>query len=145
MIKFSRIVFVVTLTLSIVFLFFLETNISHAATASSTFSSSSPPIVNSPAMPPFFQLSSTTGREPYGADSSTVALWTFDQDAGNLVVDSTGVNNGTAAGQTGIVDGRFGKARSFRGQGLGDYISVPDNPSLRNLPQMTIEAWIFPD
>lgn len=87
----------------------------------------------------------TVGRTaaPYGVDANTVALWTFDDTAGQAVADSTGVNNGIATGTT-IVPGRFGLARRFRGNAASDFVTVPDNPSLRSMNQLTIEAWIYP-
>ncbi|MDP3015293.1 MAG: LamG domain-containing protein [bacterium] len=77
----------------------------------------------------------------FNVDADTVALWRFNDIFGTTVTDETGVNNGTAIGTT-ITDGKFGKARYFNG--IGDYITVPDNPSLRDLSQITIEAWVYP-
>lgn len=77
----------------------------------------------------------------FSIDANTVALWRFNDLSGNVVTDETGINNGTAIG-TSIVDGKFGKARYFNGQ--TDYITVPDNSSLRNFSQLTIEAWVYP-
>ncbi len=74
-------------------------------------------------------------------DINTVALWRFNESFGNIVVDETGTNNGTVVG-TSIIDGKFGKARYFNGS--SDYITVPDNPSLNNFSQITIEAWVYP-
>ncbi|MEK7162804.1 MAG: LamG-like jellyroll fold domain-containing protein [Patescibacteria group bacterium] len=77
----------------------------------------------------------------FSVDTNTVALWRFNDVSGNTIIDETGINNGTAIG-TAIIDGKFGKARYFNGQ--TDYIIVPDNPSLRNFSQLTIEAWVYP-
>ena len=74
-------------------------------------------------------------------DANTAALWRFNDISGNTATDETGINNGTAIGAT-IIDGKFGKARYFNGQ--TDYITVPDNPSLRNFSQLTLEAWVYP-
>jgi Concanavalin A-like lectin/glucanases superfamily len=60
-----------------------------------------------------------------------------------VVADVTGVNPGFATGTT-IVPSLFGHGRQFLGDGDGEYITVPDNPSLSGMPQMTIEAWVFP-
>ncbi len=77
----------------------------------------------------------------FDIDANTTALWRFDETSGSAVIDSTGVNNGTATGTT-IVSGEFGNARYFNGS--SDYIVVPDNPSLTNFSQLTIEAWVYP-
>ena len=81
--------------------------------------------------------------EPYGVDANTVALYHFEDAPGNVVADATGVNPGVATGTT-IVPSLFGHGRQFRGNGDGDYITVPDKPSLRGMAQMTIEAWVYP-
>jgi Concanavalin A-like lectin/glucanases superfamily len=81
--------------------------------------------------------------EPYGVDANTVALYHFEDPPGNVVADATGVNPGVATGTT-IAPSLFGHGRQFRGNGDGDYITVPDNPSLRGVAQMTIEAWVYP-
>jgi pimeloyl-ACP methyl ester carboxylesterase len=82
-------------------------------------------------------------RPPYSIDSNTIAYWRFEENAGNVVADETGNNPGTANGTT-IVAGEYGKARHYQ-RSAGDYITVPDNPALTNLSQITIEAWVFPD
>lgn len=80
---------------------------------------------------------------PYEVDASTIVLWRFDDRVGQTVTDSTGQHDGTAVG-TAIVTGRFGYAREFAGGGTGEYVVVPDSPSLTNLSTITIEAWIYP-
>ncbi len=88
-------------------------------------------------------LSKNSNDSLFEIDSSTVALWRFNESNGNAVMDETGVNNGTALGVgAAIVDGKFGKARYFNG--LTDYIVIPDSPSLNNFSQITIEAWVYP-
>lgn len=89
------------------------------------------------------QCPSSGPLEPYGVDSNTAALYHFEDSAGNVIADATGVNPGVATGTT-IVSTLFGHGRQFRGSGEGDYITVPDNTSLRGMPQMTIEAWVYP-
>ena len=81
---------------------------------------------------------------PYGVDTYTSALWHLDETSGTEFADATGLNNGSAFGQAAIVPGRFGNARYFRGTGLGDYLMVPDSPTLRDLTAITIEAWVRP-
>ena len=77
----------------------------------------------------------------FNVDANTIALWRFNNFSGNMITDETGVNNGTAIG-TSIASGKFGNARYFNG--VSDYIVVPDNPSLRNFSQFSIEAWVYP-
>jgi hypothetical protein len=62
---------------------------------------------------------------PFTADSSTRALWHFDETSGSIVHDTAAGNDGTAFGTT-IIPGVFGNARTFNGN--GDYVSVPLNP-----------------
>lgn len=77
----------------------------------------------------------------FNADINTIALWRLNESELNPVIDGAGVNNGTAVG-TAIQAGKFGNARYFGG--YGNYIVVPDNASLRNLSQITIESWVYP-
>jgi hypothetical protein len=88
---------------------------------------------------------------PYSVDANTVAYWRFEDAPGAIVADETGRNAGVVSGSARIVAGRYGNALSFRGaegpccpHGLGDYVSVADSPSLSNLSQITIQAWVFP-
>jgi len=78
----------------------------------------------------------------FTSDANTVALWHLDESSGSIVSDASGKgNNGTATG-TSIVNGKFGKARSFNG--LGDYIIVSDNVNFDFSigKQFTLETWI---
>ncbi len=81
---------------------------------------------------------------PYGVDADTVALWTFDEDRETVVRDSVGRNSGATTGSTGIAGGLFGRARSFGGAGRGDYVTIPDDPSLNILGPVTVEMWVLP-
>ncbi|HVT58729.1 MAG TPA: LamG-like jellyroll fold domain-containing protein [Thermoanaerobaculia bacterium] len=90
-----------------------------------------------------FATCSSGPAAPYGVDSHTVALYHFEDPPGNVVADATGVNPGVATG-TAIVPSLFGHGRNFLGSGEGHYITVSDNPSLRGMAQMTIEAWVYP-
>ncbi|MBI3194473.1 MAG: VCBS repeat-containing protein, partial [Ignavibacteriae bacterium] len=78
----------------------------------------------------------------YTPDANTVALWHFDELNPTDTVRDACVNNnhGIATGTT-VVNGKFGKARSFNG--TSDFITVPHNSSLDFLGQMTIEAWVY--
>jgi hypothetical protein len=73
-------------------------------------------------------------------DTNTISLWHMNETSGSNVIDSYNKGiNGTASGTT-IVNGMFGKARSF--DGVNDYISVPDNSNL-NPYSITIESWVY--
>jgi pimeloyl-ACP methyl ester carboxylesterase len=85
----------------------------------------------------------TAQKVPYSVDADTIAYWSFEEESGSLVADATGRNPGLASGTT-VVNGAYGRARHYQGGGAGDYITVADSPSLRNLQQLTIEAWVFP-
>ncbi|MBI3003909.1 MAG: VCBS repeat-containing protein, partial [Ignavibacteriales bacterium] len=78
----------------------------------------------------------------YQPDANTVLLLHMNETSGSTVSDASSFgNNGTATGTT-IVDGRFGKGRSFNG--TTDQISIVDHTSLNPSSQITIEAWIYP-
>ncbi|MBI5079096.1 C40 family peptidase [Candidatus Wolfebacteria bacterium] len=89
----------------------------------------------------FIPNNSLAADNLFNVDANTMALWRFNEATSSLVADETGINNGAAIGTT-IVDGKFGKARYFNG--ISDYIVIPDHPSLDNLPQITLEAWVYP-
>ena len=67
-----------------------------------------------------------------------VGLWRFNGDA-NDSSGTTPPNNGTVYGAC-WVDGKFGKALSFDGD--GDYVEVADSASLDITGDLTIEAWV---
>ncbi|MHC4609402.1 MAG: LamG domain-containing protein [Planctomycetota bacterium] len=70
-----------------------------------------------------------------------VSYWKFDEGSGGTAHDSINGNHGTIYGAswtTGIVGG----ALSF--DGSNDYIEVPDDPSLRGMSELTMEAWVYP-
>lgn len=77
----------------------------------------------------------------FNVDSNTISLWRFNDTSSSVVIDETGRNSGAAIG-TSIVDGKFGKARLFNG--VNEYVAVSDDPSLKNLSQITVEAWVYP-
>ncbi len=75
------------------------------------------------------------------ADIYTVGLWHMNEASGTTVADSSGNgNDGTATGTT-IVDGRFGKARSFNGS--SDYIVVGTNNMPKASAPQTISVWYY--
>ncbi|MDP2208841.1 MAG: LamG-like jellyroll fold domain-containing protein [Bacteroidota bacterium] len=80
--------------------------------------------------------------QQYVPDTNTVALWYCDEVYRDSVYDASGNGNlGFSIGTT-IVDGRFGKARSFNG--VSDRVTVPSTPMLNVSPLLTLEAWIKP-
>jgi hypothetical protein len=62
--------------------------------------------------------------EPFLPDSTTRALWHFEDSTGTIIHDWVGGNHGVAVGTT-VVPGRFGYGRSFNG--TSDYISIPSD------------------
>ena len=69
-----------------------------------------------------------------------VAYWTFDEDSGDIVYDSTGNgNDGTIFGaQRG--GGKYGKALHFNAS--DNYVEVPTSDSLEIDTNVSIAAWI---
>lgn len=69
--------------------------------------------------------------------SGMVSWWKGENNAN----DSMGGNNGTTVGDTAFVAGKVGQAFSF--DGAGDYVTIPDHPSLNPTAAITVDAWIF--
>ncbi|OGU27792.1 MAG: hypothetical protein A2X66_07410 [Ignavibacteria bacterium GWA2_54_16] len=85
---------------------------------------------------------SASARLPgeYATDASTVLLLHMNETSGSVLNDaSTYSSSGLAIGTT-IVDGRFGKTRSFNG--VSERISIPSSTVLNVSPNLTLEAWI---
>lgn len=78
------------------------------------------------------------------ADKSTVALWHFDEGAGEPFDSSVYSNNVTAVSGATWEGGMVGKCMLFKNP--GSYIEVQHSSSLNFLrkSQMTVEAWICP-
>jgi hypothetical protein len=77
------------------------------------------------------------------ASSSLVAAFNFDEGSGLKVNDVSGnANHGTISGATWTSLGRFGKALVF--DGVNDWVTVNDSPSLDLTTGMTLEAWVYP-
>ena len=67
-----------------------------------------------------------------------ISWWKAEGNASDFI----GNNNGTVNGAV-YASGRVGEAFSF--DGTGDYISIPDHPSLNPTAAITVAAWIFSD
>jgi predicted MPP superfamily phosphohydrolase len=70
-----------------------------------------------------------------------IAYWSFDNAGDPSHDDSGNGHNGTVNGAVSVI-GKCGKALSF--DGSGDYVYVPDSPSLNPSNAITIAAWIRP-
>ncbi|MHC4616748.1 MAG: LamG domain-containing protein [Planctomycetota bacterium] len=70
-----------------------------------------------------------------------VAHWKFDEGTGPTAYDSAGTNDGTLVNgpvwTTGVLDG----ALEF--DGINDYVTVPDDPSLNITGDITVSAWVY--
>lgn len=76
------------------------------------------------------------------ASNDLVSAWSFDEGAGNAVKDVSGNgHDGTISGAK-WVEGKFGKALEFNGD--GDQVLVPNNDALNIKGELTVEAWVFP-
>ena len=72
-----------------------------------------------------------------------VAAYGFDEATGLTVGDrSPSGNTGTISGATRALAGRFGGGLSF--DGVNDWVTVPDAPSLDLTTGMTLEGWVRP-
>jgi glucose/arabinose dehydrogenase len=92
--------------------------------------------------------SNTTYTATYAPDPGSqvpglVAALGFDELSGTSVTDSSGTgNNGTILGAARTVAGRFNGALSF--DGVNDWVTIPDSPSLDLTGELTLEAWVRP-
>jgi hypothetical protein len=73
------------------------------------------------------------------AGMGLAAAWLFDEGNGDKVKDSVGSNNGEIEGDLKWVDGKFGKALEFPGQG-DSYVSIPYD-DIHDADPYTITAW----
>jgi len=75
-------------------------------------------------------------------DDSEIAHWSFDEGNGGILTDDSEYgNNGTIQGAS-WTQGKYGKAISF--DGVDDYVSIPNSPSLNPATGLSVEAWIYP-
>ncbi|MFC1717302.1 LamG domain-containing protein [Candidatus Poribacteria bacterium] len=77
------------------------------------------------------------------APEGLVAVWAFDEGAGNTAGDSSGNgHNGVISGAK-WTDGVFGKALRFNGD--GDQVLVLHDDVLNIQGEVTVEAWVLPE
>jgi fibronectin type 3 domain-containing protein len=77
----------------------------------------------------------------YVSDANTVLLLHMNEVAGSSVTDASASNNNGSANGTTVVNGRFGKSRSYTSG--GDQINIPNASSLNfGTGSFTLEAWI---
>ena len=75
--------------------------------------------------------------------SGLVAALGFNEGSGVAVGDASPEGNGgTVSGASWSAAGRFGGALSF--DGVNDWVTVPDDPSLDLSGALTVEAWVRP-
>ena len=77
------------------------------------------------------------------ATAGLVAAYGFNEGNGSSVSDASGNGRtGAISGATWSTQGKFGNALSF--DGVNDWVTVADAPSLDLTTGMTLEAWVFP-
>lgn len=89
----------------------------------------------------------TAGKATAGAtvagNGGIVAAYDFEEGSGKKVIDASGLgNHGIIKGAVRVPDGRYGQALQF--DGVNDWVTVKDNPSLDLSTGMTLEAWVHP-
>jgi Concanavalin A-like lectin/glucanases superfamily len=75
---------------------------------------------------------------------SQVGCWSMDKGSGTTISDkSLSMNDGTITGATWVSDdSERGTVLEF--DGVADYVSIPDSPSLDARDELTILAWVKP-
>ena len=78
-----------------------------------------------------------------GTSNGLVAAYSFDDGSGEMLTDVSGNNNhGIISGAVWTTIGRFGTALFFNG--ISDWVTIDDAPSLDLTTGMTLEAWVYP-
>jgi flagellin-like protein len=87
---------------------------------------------------------SGNGRELIGNETGLVALYHMNEDTWKIKDTSGNGNDGTATGGVSCnSSGKRNSALSF--DGVDDYVSIPDSPSLGFTDAFTVEFWFKPD
>ena len=76
-----------------------------------------------------------------GGEEGLLGHWGFDQRQGDVAVDSSGEGNDGEIWDAEWVEGEFGTALWFGGQGA--YVSMPEIAGLDGSEEMTVEAWVY--
>ena len=77
----------------------------------------------------------------FSVDSNTVALWHFDEAAGNTTFDQTSNHNdGTIIGASWTNDSKFGSALEFNG--IDNKVQITKTPSVDITDKITLEAYV---
>ena len=79
---------------------------------------------------------------PYWCDSSSVALWDFDEGSGNTAHDSCNVHPGTLSGTYNWINGRHEDAVQFGDIGYQGKMAVSSSSRMDNMNNFTVEFWI---
>ena len=80
---------------------------------------------------------------PPPPSTGLVAAYGFNEGAGSTVTGASGNgNHGTISGAQWPDSGQYGKALVF--DGVNDWVTVSDSPSLDLTTGMTLEAWVYP-
>lgn len=87
--------------------------------------------------------SATTTSFSSCTDSSLLAYWPMDETSGTTVADTKGNYPATAINSPGIVDGKYGKARSFTIAGKNK-VQTNSNVSFAAGAPHTVSAWVKP-
>jgi Concanavalin A-like lectin/glucanases superfamily/Bacterial Ig domain/Cadherin-like domain len=89
-----------------------------------------------------FTISFSVAQPPQ-AGAGLVAAYGFNEGSGTSVGNAAGSSHtGTISGATWSTQGKFGNALSY--DGVNDWVTVADAPSLDLTTGMTLEAWVFP-
>lgn len=77
------------------------------------------------------------------APQNLVAAWAFDEGSGDAASDVSGNGHDGVISGAVWVDGMFGKALRFNGN--GDQVLVSHDDALNIQGEVTVEAWVFPE
>jgi hypothetical protein len=78
----------------------------------------------------------------YASGPTPVAAYSFSENSGSVVHDSSGEHNGVIENANWVSNGQYGSALEFNG--LNSLVRVPDAPQLDLTEEFTIEAWVNP-